>query len=176
MRLLNNRSPHYLVASYKKELKALPSVNPGYAFGLRKFPSFLLKYKTFSKSTTWNPLETPETLWILVWKLPGSLRDRWNKDVQMVRINFGREPCWSDFASFAHEEITLVYDRIFLRDPILEYVQIPEKKRKIKKKKGSFSAKGGEVVKCSLCEGYDDLDDCNSFLVWFTWKEEAVVS
>ena len=24
--------------------------------------------------------------------------------------------------------------------------------------------KGGEVVKCSLCEGNHDLDDCNSFL------------
>ena len=53
-------------------------------------------------------LETPETLCILALKLPGSLKDRWNRKVQVVRRNFGREPCLSDFASFVHEEITLV--------------------------------------------------------------------
>ena len=54
VRLLNNRyeNPHYLLASYKKEIKALPSVNPGDASLCRKFYSFVLRYKTFSKSTT----------------------------------------------------------------------------------------------------------------------------
>ena len=45
VRLLNNRyeNPHYLLTSYRKELKALPSVKPGDASGFRKFYSFVLK-------------------------------------------------------------------------------------------------------------------------------------
>ena len=47
---------------------------------------------------------------------------------------------------------------------LLEYIQTPEIKHDKKKKYGSFATKWGEVVKCSLCEGNHDLDDCNSFL------------
>ena len=46
----------------------------------------------------------------LVSKLPANLRDRWNRKVQMVGISFGRETYLSDFASFVHEEATLVND------------------------------------------------------------------
>ena len=113
--MLNNRygNPHYLLASYRKEIKALSSVKPGDASGFRKFYSFVLKCETFSKSTAWNALGTPETLCILASKLPGSFRDRLNRKVQVVRRNFGREPCLSDFASFVHEETTLINDPIF---------------------------------------------------------------
>ena len=118
VKVLNNKygNPHYLLASYRKEIKALPSVKPGDASGFRKFYSFVLKCETFSKSTAWNALETPETLCILVSKLRGSLRDRWNRNVEVVRRSFGREPCLSDFASFVHEETTLVNDPIFSKD------------------------------------------------------------
>ena len=142
----------------------MPSVKPGDLSGFRKFYRFLLKCETFSKSTAWNTLKTPETLCILVSKLQGSLRDRWNREVQAVRKNSRREPCLSDFASFVHEETTLVNDPIFSKDAVLGYVQTPGKKHDKKKKYGSFATKGGEVVKCSLCEGNHDLDDCNSFL------------
>ena len=115
----------------------MPSVKPGDASGFRKFYSFVLTCETFSKSTAWNALETQETLSILVSKLPGSLRDRWNRKVQVVRRSFGREPCLSDFASFVHEETTLVNDLIFSKDALLKYVQNPEKKHDKKKKYGS---------------------------------------
>ena len=139
VRLLINRygNLYYLLASYRKEIKALPSVKPDDVSGFRKFYSFVLKCETFSKSAAWNALETSGTLCILVSKLPGSLRDRWNRKVQVVRRSFGREPCLSDFASFVHEETTLVNDLIFSKDALLEYVQNPEKKHDKKKKYGS---------------------------------------
>ena len=166
VKLLNNRygNPHYLLASYRKEIKALPSVKPGDASGFRMFYNFVLKCETFAKSTNWNALETPETLCILVSKLPGGLRDRWNRKVQVVRRNFGREPCLSDFSSFVHEETTLVNDPIFSKDAVQEYVQIPERNYDKKKRYGSFATKGGEVIKCALCEGSHNLDDCSTFL------------
>ena len=149
IRLLNNRygNPHYLLASYRKEIKTLSSVKPGDTSGFTKLHSFVLKCETFSKCTAWNALETPETLCILVSKLPRSLRDRWNRKVQVVRRSFGREPCLSDFASFVHEETTLVNDPIFSKDAVLEYAQTPEKKHYKKKKYGSFATKRGEVLK-----------------------------
>ena len=82
----------------------------------------------------------------------------------MVRRSFGKESCLSDFASFIHEETTLVNDPIFSKDAVLEYVQTSEKKHDKKKKYESFATKKGKVVKCSLCERNHDLDDCNSFL------------
>ena len=150
MRLLNSRygNPHYLLASYSKEIKAFPSVKPGDASCFRKFYSFVLKCKAFSKTTAWNSLETLETLCILVSKLLGSLRDRWNRKVQVVRRSFGREPCLSDFASFVHEQTTLVNDPVFSKDVVLEYVQTPEKKHDKNKKYKSFATKRGGVVKC----------------------------
>ena len=89
VKLLNNRygNPHYLLASYRKEIKALLSVKPGNASGFRKFYGFVLQCETFSKSTAWNALETLEMLCILVLKLASSLRDRWNRKVQVVRKN-----------------------------------------------------------------------------------------
>ena len=130
-----------MLASYRKEIKAVPSVKPSDASGFRKVYSFVLKRETFSKSTAWNALETPETLCILVSKLPGSFRDRWNRKVQVVKRNFGREPCLSDFASFVHGETALVNDLIFSKDAVLEYVQTPKKKHNKKKKHGSFATK-----------------------------------
>ena len=161
VRLLNNRygNPHYLLASYRKGIKAFPSVKYGDASGFRKFYSFVLKCEAFSRSTAWNALKTPETLCILVSKLPGSLRDRWNRKVLVVRGSFGREPYLSDFASFVHEETTLVNDPIISKDAVLEYVQTPEKKHDKNKKYGSFATSFD-----TLCEGNHDLDDCNSFL------------
>ena len=96
-------------------------------------------------------------------KLPGSLRDRWNRKVEVVRRNFGRESRLSDFFSFAYEEATLINDHIFSKDAVKEYVQTPKRKHAKKKKHGSFATKRGEVLKCSLCEG-NHLDDCDSLL------------
>ena len=104
------------------------SVKIGDASGFRNFYSFVLKRETSSKSAAWNALETPEKLCSLVLKLPGSLRDRCNRKVQVVWRSFGRELCLSDFASFVHEETNLVNEPIFLKDPVLEYVQTPEEK------------------------------------------------
>ena len=136
-----------MLASYRKEIKALPSVKPGDGSGFREFYSFVLKCEQFSKSTASNAVETLETLCILVSKLPGSLRDRWKRKVQVFRRNFGREPCLSDFSSFVQEETTLVNDPIFSMDAVLEYVQNPEKKHNKKKKYGNSATKEGEVVK-----------------------------
>ena len=89
MRLLNNKygNPHYLLASYRKEIKALPSVKPGDASGFRKFYSFVLKCKTFSKSTGWNTLEIPKhstflfQSYLVALGIDGTERYRWLEEI-----------------------------------------------------------------------------------------------
>ena len=85
--------------------------------GFRNFHNFVLKCETFSKITNWNPLETPETLCVLVSKLPSGLRGTWNRTVQGMR-SYGREPCLSDFSGFEKEETILVNDPIFSREAV----------------------------------------------------------
>ena len=84
-------NPHLLLASNRKEIKPLAPVKPGDAMGFRKLHNFLLKSETFSKITNWNSLETPETLCILASKLPGGLRDRWNRTVQGIKRRYKEE-------------------------------------------------------------------------------------
>ena len=79
----------------------------------------------------------------------GTERYRWLEEC------FGREPCLSNFASFVHEETTLVNDLIFQR--MLYWSMFRILKRNTIRKRNM-------EVKCSLCEGNHDLDDCNSFL------------
>ena len=50
--------------------KLLAPVKPGDAMGFTKFHNFVLKCETFFKSVNWNSLERPETLCVLVSKLP----------------------------------------------------------------------------------------------------------
>ena len=117
--LLNKRygDPYLLLASYRKEIKSLAPVKPGNGMGFRKFHNFVLKCET-SKITNWNSLEMPEILCVLVSKLPGGLRDRWNRTVQGIRRSYGREPCLSDFSGFVKEETILVNDPIFSREAV----------------------------------------------------------
>ena len=130
--LLNKRygNPHLLLASNRKEVKSLAPVKLGDAMGFRKFHNFVLNCEAFFKITNRNSLESPETLCILVSKLPGELRHRWNRTVQGIRRSHGRETCLLDFSGFVKEETILVKDPIFSREAVQENVTHPEKKLK----------------------------------------------
>ena len=119
---------HSLLAAYRKEITLLAPVKPGDAMGFRKFHNFALKCETFSKSINWNSLEMPVTICVLISKLSGDLRDRWNRKVQSIRRSYGRETYLSDFYGFMNEETILVNSPIFSREAVQEYVTDPEKK------------------------------------------------
>ena len=81
--------------------------------GFGKFHNLFLNCETVSKITNWNSLETSEPLCVLVSKLPGGLRDRWNRTVQGIWRSYGRELYLSDFSRFVKEETILVNDQMF---------------------------------------------------------------
>ena len=63
-------------AAYQKDIKHWPQVEHGDAEGDRIFQNFLLKSKTITQMQTWNVLDTPEVMCMLLSKLPGGTRDK----------------------------------------------------------------------------------------------------
>ena len=97
-------------------------------------------------------------------KLPGGLRDRWNRTVQGIRRSYGREPCLSDFSRYVNEETILVNDPILSIEAVQEYVTYPDKKLNKHKEIGNVSTHSTkEVFICPLCDGKHNLDECKSF-------------
>ena len=58
-------------------------------------------------------MKTPDTLCMLILKLPNGVLDKWNRKVLMLRRSQQREPSLKDFIELFDEEIVLVNDPIF---------------------------------------------------------------
>ena len=123
----------------------------------KKKLNFRTKCDTFSKNTNWNPLETPETLWI-PYNLPGGLKE------QCKSWSYGRG-CLSDFSEFVNEEAILVHDPIFSREAVQEYIPHLEIKYNKYKNIRNFAtySKREIFTVCSLCEDKHNLDGRKSF-------------
>ena len=60
--------PHRVIAAYHKEIKQWPQIKPGDAEAYRKFHNFLLKCENIKQLQTWNVLDTPEIICMLLQK------------------------------------------------------------------------------------------------------------
>ena len=83
---------HTILAAYKKEVKERPQIKSGDAAGFWKFYNFLLKCQSIIGGNKWNALDSPDSICMLLSKLPGQLRDRWNREVYSIRAKHSREP------------------------------------------------------------------------------------
>ena len=80
---------------------------------------------------------TPDVLCSLVSKLPGNMRDRWNRKVFMLRKHQQLE--LSDPIDFAEEEMVLANDPLFLREVLKDYTDKHDRSSK-KKLMKSYAA------------------------------------
>ena len=143
----------------------------GDASAFRKFHNLLIKCQNLSTTLERNALDNPDTICNLLTKLPVYLRDKWNRKVFVIRKSF-REPTFCDFVEFIDDESTLVCDPLFSRNAIDKFSGIEYKKKKLKNfaiKSSNSRLSGGdyrnkEAVKCHLCDGYHDLDECDEYL------------
>ena len=73
---------------------------------------------------------------MLISKLPGNTRDRWNRKVVIIRRQHRRKPELEDFIDFFDGETQLVNDPLFSREAFRDYTEKAEKvgdnKRRIK--------------------------------------------
>ena len=68
--------PHIFAASYQQEIKQCPHIKAGDADAYRRFQNFLVKCENIDNLQSWNVLNTPGIICMLLSKLPGSARDK----------------------------------------------------------------------------------------------------
>ena len=71
-------NPHSIIAAYRKEIKAWPQLKPADGAAFQKLHNFLIKCESATYGQTWNALDTPEMMCLVLSKLPGHTRERWN--------------------------------------------------------------------------------------------------
>jgi len=54
---------------------------------------------------------------IVISKMPGNLRDRWNRNVYQIRSNRHREPAFKDLIDFIDKETILVFKEAIVTNP-----------------------------------------------------------
>ena len=111
-------NPHRVIAVYRKEIKQWPQIKPGDAEAYRKFHNFLLKCENITQMQTWNDLDTPEIMCMLLSKLPGETRDKWSWRVLLIRSKQGKEPELADFIDFVNDENLIVNDPVFSKEAV----------------------------------------------------------
>ena len=122
--------PHKVIAAYRKEIKQWPQIKPGDAEAYRKFHNFLLKCENITQMQTWNVLDTPEIMCMLLSKLPSVTRDKWSRRVLLIRRKQEKEPELADFLDFVNDENLIVNDLVFSKKAVEQYIY-KKTKRKI---------------------------------------------
>ena len=72
-------------ASYRKEINNWPQIKHGDAKSYQDFLAFLNKCSSLGATTKGNAMKTPDTLCMLVLKLPNGVTNRWNRKALMLR-------------------------------------------------------------------------------------------
>ena len=126
---------HSIIAAYRKEIKAWLQLKPADGAAFQKLHNFLIKCESATYGQTWNALDTPEMMCLVLSKLLGHTRERWNKSVMSIRRRYSREPDFADLIHFIEDDATLVYDPLFSKKALSGYVdkiEVPVKRKQLK--------------------------------------------
>ena len=105
--------PHIITASYRKEIKQWPQIKAGDAGAYRRFQNFLVKCENIDHLQSWNVLNTPDIICMLLSKLLGSARDKWSRKVLTIQRRGNREPEMAGFIQFVNDETLIVTDPVY---------------------------------------------------------------
>ena len=119
-------NPHRILTAYSHEIKASPFLKPSDPSGYKKFYNFLLKCESIMTLQHWNSIDNPGILCILISKLPGNTRDRWNRKVLIIRRQHRREPELEDFIDF-DDETQLANNPLFSREALRDHTEKADK-------------------------------------------------
>ena len=72
---------------------------------------------------TWNVLDTPEVMCMLLSKLPGGMRDKWLMRVLGIRRKLKRDPELADLVDFVSDEDLIVNDAVFSKEAVEQYIE-----------------------------------------------------
>ena len=110
---------------------------------------------------TWNVLDTPEVMWMLLSKLPGGTRDKWSKrDLELANL-----------IDFVSDENLRLNDSVFSKEAVEQYIE--KKPIKCGKKLSTYVAgstecnvldHGDKIAKCINFAANHLLDNCPTFM------------
>ena len=170
------RDQHTILAAYKKEEKEWPQIKVGDAAGFQKFYNFLLKCQSIIGGNKWNALDSLDSICMLLSKLPGQLRDRWNREVYFIRAKHSREPELKDLINYVDKETAFVSDPLFSKEAVEQYLDKRDVKVDKRRRVRSYAIRSEEESKnkpdkdtkerdkCIMCTACHDLDDCTIFM------------
>ena len=161
-------NPCSIIAAYRKEIKAWPQLKPADGAAFQKLHNFLIKCESATYGQTWNALDTPEMMCLVLSKLPGHIRERWNRSVMSIRRRYSREPDFADLIHFVEDEATLVNDPLFSKEALSGYVdkrEVPVKRKQLKTYVIAANEDTSRLQNsCPLCQRDHDLDKCEDFM------------
>ena len=77
-----------------------------------------MKLENIGHLQSWNVLDTPDIMCMLLSKLPGSARDKWSRNVLTIRRRHKREQDLTDFIHFANDKALIVTDPMFSKEAV----------------------------------------------------------
>ena len=155
---------------YRKEIKLWPQIGNGGGESCQKFFNFLLKCESITQTREWNPLDTPDLIYMFLSKLPGV---KWVRVVMNVMIEKEREATLRDFIGFIKEETDLMNDPLFSKSAIDQYQEKKSTKNEHPKKRlSSYTVKSKNNQKddqqrketCLVCGKGHLIDHCKEFI------------
>ena len=162
-------NPLKVLPTYRKEIRRWPTIKAGDASSFRSFHNFLLKCQSVTYNQSWNALDSPDTLCLMIAKFPRHIRDRWNQQVLTIRKRRSREPSLADLIAFVEEETLLVDDPLFSNNAVEQYLDRTDKSSKRGSTKYFVTLTEEKdnqkqvQSRCPMCQKVHDLDACYSY-------------
>ena len=162
-------NPLKVLPTYRKEIRRWPTIKAGDASSFRSFHNFLLKCQSVTSNQTWNALDSPDTLCLMIAKFPRHIRDRWNQQVLTIRKRRSREPSLADLIAFVEEETLAVDDPLFSNNAVEQYLDRTDKSSKRGSTKYFVTLTEEKdnqkqvQSRCPMCQKVHDLDACYSY-------------
>ena len=103
-----------MVESGKEINQSWSIIRSGDAGGYQRLYNFLQKCRSITQSAQWNQLDTPDTICMLLAKLPDQTRDKLTKSVLSIRRRQTREHDLEDFIELMMDDIfiTKIHNKI----------------------------------------------------------------
>ena len=126
----------------------------------------MIKCENVEHLQIWNVFNTPDIVYMLLSKLPGSVRDKWSRKVLTIRQNQRRQPELSKFIKFVDNETLIVSNSLFSKAALEEYFEKgPNHKRnEISAFAAGEQSKKGDPHICMSCIGNHKLEKCKEFM------------
>ena len=87
-----------------------------------KFYNFLLNCESATFRQKRNALDTPKIMCLVLSKLPGTIREKWKRNVMSIRRRHSREPDFPDLIQLVDDEATLANYPLFSKEALHGYV------------------------------------------------------